>query len=155
MLAAGCADTALRREVTLDHVEAGAYSSLHSRAFLVIESAAAFARWYRDLHVHRLPPPAVPGIDFRRRLAVIALMGQRPSGGYGIRFSDSVSVQGDESVEVTIIERQPASGTMQTAVVTSPYAIATIGRGSVAKVAFVGADGQVLAVRRVNAPDRE
>lgn len=153
LLTATCTSTIGHSEVTtLTHVEAGVYSSLASRTFLVIESAEDFARWYQDLHAHRLPPPAVPRIDFRQHLAVAVSMGHRPTGGYAIRITDA-ALDGD-TINVTILERQPAPGTAQITVVTNPYAIATVARGYFTKLAFIGAEGQVLAVRQVAPPSR-
>ena len=152
LIATACAGTG-PAESFLAHVEAGAHSSFDNRSFLVIESADEFAIWYRDLHAYRLPVPPAPRIDFRRYVALVALMGQRSSGGYGIRFPSSV-LDGD-TIKVTVVEQKPTPGTAQTTVMTNPYAIATIARGKLEKVAFVSADGQVLAVREIAPLGRE
>lgn len=147
VLVASCAGTTGRSGPALTRIEAGVHSTLHAREFMVIEDAADFALWYRALHAHRLPSPTAPRIDFHRHLVLVASMGQRPTGGYAIGFSESgVSVQADTAL-VTIIERHPAQGKVQTSALTNPYAIATLPRDRYAKVAFVGADGTVHAVR--------
>ncbi len=154
VLTATCTSTSGQDQLTpLTHVEAGTHSALAERTFLVIEGKEDFALWYRDLQAHRLPPPPVPQIDFRQHLALAASMGHQPSGGYGIRIAGA-AIDGD-TIKVTIVERQPASGTAQITVVTSPYAIATVPRSEVTKVAFVGAGGQTLAVRKVDRLGRE
>ena len=154
LLTATCASTTVHSEVTtLTHVEAGVHSSLHSRTFLVIESAEAFALWYQDLHAHRMPPPPVPRIDFSKHLVLAVSMGHRPTGGYAIRLAEAA--QDGDTIKITVLERQPAPGTAQITVVTSPYAIASLARGDFTKVAFVGADGQVMAVRNIAPPVRE
>ena len=148
VLTATCANTSGHgAATTVTHVEAGVYSALQERAFLVIESREDFARWYQDLHAHRLPPPAVPRIDFRQHLVLAVSMGHRSTGGYSIRIADA-ALDGD-IIRVSIVERQPAPGTAQTTAVTSPYAIAIVPRGDFAEVSFVGTGGQTLAVQNV------
>lgn len=153
LMVATCAGMDGQGEMTVTHVEAGVYSSLRERAYLVFDGAEDFALWYRELHAHRMPAPPVPRIDFREHLAVAVSMGHRPSGGYGIRFSGVT--WDDDTINLTVVERQPAPGTAQIAVVTSPYAIAAVARGELAEVVFVGAEGQVLALRQIVPPSRE
>ena len=148
VLTATCASTSGQgAATTVTHVEVGVYSALQERAFLVIESREDFARWYQDLHAHRLPPPPVPRIDFRQHLVLAVAMGHRSTGGYAIRIADA-ALDGD-TIRVSIVERQPAPGTAQTTAVTSPYAIAIVPRGDFAEVSFVGTGGQTLAVQNV------
>ena len=109
VLAATCASTSGHgAATTVTRVEAGVYSALGERAFLVIESSEDFARWYQDLHAHRLPPPAVPRIDFRQHLVLVVAMGHRSTGGYSIRIADA-ALDGD-TIRVSIVGTSTCAG---------------------------------------------
>jgi hypothetical protein len=71
-------------------------------------------------------PGGDPGIDWTREMVVCVAVGNRPSGGYSVDI-ESMNKSGDELV-IRAFETQPAPNTIQTRMVTSPYATAVTER---------------------------
>ena len=118
--------------------------------FLVISQLEAFDEFYGQIASLRLPKPPTPVVDFATHRVVVALMGRKPTAGYGIRFSESAQQQ-DRTIEVQVLRISPAEGAILAQVVTNPYVIAVVARDSYAKVTFVDESGAVLAC--IDAPE--
>jgi hypothetical protein len=70
------------------------------------------------------PAIAAPSVNFERDMVVVAALGQRMSGGYGI-FIDSVYTLPD-AVEIVIRKTRPGNGCMSAGVLTAPVDAALI-----------------------------
>lgn len=143
----GCASAL--HVVAVAPVEAGVFSHMPDRSFLVVADGGEFASLYRRIHAGRLPPPEIPSIDFRRKVVVVALMGRRSTTGYAIRFDEEATFE-EGRATVRLTERTPAPGTVQGAALTAPYAIASLPRGNYETVQFLDAAGAVVASIRLD-----
>ena len=70
------------------------------------------------------PRPALPSIDFRREMIVVAALGKRPSAGYDVVIE---GVEQDSiGIEVALRRAAPAPGCPVSAVMTQPLDLARI-----------------------------
>ena len=141
---AGCAQATQRLPVTT--LEAGIDSGRAETElrFLVISQPEAFDEVYGRIASLRLPRPATPAVDFATHRVVVALMGTKPTAGYGIRFSESARQQ-DRTVAIQVLRVSPTEDAILAQIVTNPYVIAVIARDGYTKITFVGESGVVLA----------
>ena len=128
----------------VEPVEAGVFSQMPDRSFLVVANSRDFAALHRRIHAGRLPTPAPPSIDFQAKIVVVAFMGRRSTTGYAIAFGETATIEGGVAT-VQLTDRIPAPDTVQGAAMTAPYAIASLSRGDYATVQFVDAAGTVEA----------
>ncbi|HEX8391637.1 MAG TPA: protease complex subunit PrcB family protein [Longimicrobium sp.] len=69
---------------------------------------------------------ARPSIDFTTETVIVAAMGSRPTGGYGITVERAVRTEGEIVVEV--VETSPGRGCMTTQALTAPVHAVRIAR---------------------------
>ena len=140
------------RHLPVTTLEAGVISGRIEAGlrFLVISELEAFDEFYGQIASRRLPRPPAPVVDFATHRVVVALMGEKPTAGYGIRFAESARQQ-DRTVEVQVLRTSPAEGAILAQVVTNPYVIAIVARDGYTNVTFVDESGAVLA--RLEAPE--
>ena len=93
-------------------------SGITARERLVIRDPTEWPTMWSRIHAAQSPPPAVVQPDFNAEMAVVAALGEKPSGGFDIVI-DSVTRHERGSI-VYVTERSPGSGCMTTAVVTQP-----------------------------------
>ena len=72
----------------------------------------------------QIPAPAAPNVDFTKQKVVTVFMGQKPTGGYGLRLISSVPRRG--GVRLLLEASQPGAGLVQSQVITSPYLMLTV-----------------------------
>ena len=90
---------------------------LTERGEQVVRDAAAWsALWARM--TARQSPSAVPAVDFGSEMVLVAAMGQRPSGGYGVTI-ERVEDAGAELV-ASVVHQRPGAGCGVTAALTEP-----------------------------------
>ena len=94
-------------------------------AELVLRDAAAFAAAWRTLH-QGIPGNPPPAIDFARRMVVLLALGQRNTGGHGIRFDAIVASGAGATVRYTVTS--PGAGCMTTQAITSPVDVVSVPR---------------------------
>ncbi len=110
------------------------------RAVELITDEAGWRRTWEKVGAGR----PVPDVSFDTRAVVVAYQGQRATGGFsieitGIRRTGTV-------LAVTVSERRPASGSLTTQVITSPFVAVSIPRPpSGASVRFADAGGAEAA----------
>jgi hypothetical protein len=90
---------------------------------VVRDSADWRALWAR-INRRFEPQPALPAIDFRREMVVVAGLGRRPSGGYDIVIENAE--QDSTGIEIALRRASPAPGCPVSAVVTQPLDLARI-----------------------------
>jgi hypothetical protein len=102
----------------------GQYSGDGERGFLVIHSSRQFA----VLAEHLQASAAQPSLDEARETAIAVYLGQRPTGGYGVKLVSARVTAGVLTVHVA--EKQPAPDSFTTQALATPYAIFVFpGRG--------------------------
>ena len=101
-------------------------SGVREPARLVVRDDALWrATWAAIWSQHR-PEPALPAIDFGREMVVVAALGERSSGGYGI-LVDSASMEGTTLV-VHVRTMSPGPRCFVTAALTQPVDAARLPR---------------------------
>jgi len=117
--------------------------------YRLVRDEAELRSLWNQLHGTQLRVPPLPSVDFRRETLLVAMMGQRPSGGYGIEVTGVTLEGGDLFVDVRMIE--PEAGAVTTSALTSPWSMIRVLRGGVAAAWFRDpGSGQLLAVARSN-----
>jgi len=109
--------------------------------FFVLDNPQDWEAFYRELTSFQVPSPEPPAVDFGTTLALAALLGQRPTGGYSISFVDAVLSNGTLTVLVDITE--PSEDAILIQAITSPYALAAVPRESVRRVVFAQALAEI------------
>ncbi|HEY5072252.1 MAG TPA: protease complex subunit PrcB family protein [Caulobacteraceae bacterium] len=95
----------------------GQYSGDGEREFIVVHSSRQFAVLAASLPAGR----ALPSFDEAKETALAVYLGQRPTGGYGVRL---ISAQVEAGVmRVHVAERRPPPDSFTTQALTTPFAI--------------------------------
>jgi hypothetical protein len=117
----------------------GSYSTREGgRAVELITDNAAWRRAWEVIGAGR----PLPDVSFDTRAVVVAYQGQQRTGGYSIEIT-GIKRTGTV-LAVTVSERRPASGSLTTQALTSPYVAVSIPRPpSGATVRFADAGGSV------------
>jgi hypothetical protein len=100
------------------------YSGLVNPVRMVMGDPATLASvWARDF-VGESEPPSLPSVDFRRERVIVAALGEKPSGRYGIEFA-SADVEGREIV-VELVSTAVGENCMVAQSLTQPVDVAKI-----------------------------
>lgn len=94
-------------------------------AELVLRDAAALAEAWRTLHAGQ-PGTPPPSVDFGARTVILVAIGERSSGGHGVRVDEVVRSGGGATVRYTVT--QPGPTCMTTAAITSPAVAVSVAR---------------------------
>ena len=99
--------------------------ALESPTELVLRDQAAWeATWPR---LHRSGPPgAAPAVDFGRDMVVVVALGERPSGGFGVRV-DALESDGAGAL-VRYTSTEPGPDCMTTQALTAPVEAVAVPR---------------------------
>ena len=146
-IAVHTACTQVLRSLSVTTVESGISSGKFETGlrFLVISQPEAFDKLYGQIASLTLPKPETPVVDFTKYRVVVALMGEKPTTGYGIRFVESARRRA-QTIEVQILRTIPPKDAILAQVVTNPYVIAMVARNHYTEVVFVDKSGNVLAI---------
>jgi hypothetical protein len=90
----------------------------------VAQTVADLDTWidaWSAIHANKSQPPQRPTVTLDQETVVLILLGQRPTGGYGVAVT-SIDT-GTEPVEITVEVTSPAADAMVTQALTSPYLI--------------------------------
>lgn len=98
--------------------------SLH---FELIRTEKKWVQFHTELFAHQSPAPKKPAVDFKKYLLLYAGLGQKSSGGYAIGFEPKAELTKGE-LTLTLAIKEPTSGGMAIALVTTPFAVAKIPR---------------------------
>jgi hypothetical protein len=93
---------------------------------VVVRDARAWEAAWRAVWSNHTPVPALPAIDFEREMVVVAALGSRRSGGYGILVDGATRTA--DGAEVSILKQVPGAGCGNTAAITTPVDIARLPR---------------------------
>lgn len=103
------------------------YSGMDQPARLVIRDAATWHAVWNKIYDRQSPIPSVPAIDFSQEMLVLAALGTRSSGGFGILL-DGASENGNGSINVAVRSISPGPRCVVTAALTQPVDIARLSR---------------------------
>jgi hypothetical protein len=95
-------------------------------ARVVVRDARGWEAVWREVWRNETPVPPLPAIDFEREMVVVAALGSRRSGGYGIVVEGARRTAG--GVEVSILKQSPGPRCGVAAAITTPADIARLPR---------------------------
>jgi hypothetical protein len=101
-----------------------AYSGIDDSLRVVIADGASWRAYWQRVHAPVTPAPPVPEVDFTREMVILASLGARGSGGYGIRVDSAYDA--GAYVEVVVRRSSPGSGCIVTAALTQPVDVVRI-----------------------------
>ncbi|HEX8337353.1 MAG TPA: DUF885 family protein [Pyrinomonadaceae bacterium] len=127
------------KSVEFSLLATGSYSTREGgRAVELVTDAAAWRRAWEVIGAGR----PLPDVSFDTRAVVVAYQGQQRTGGYSVEIT-GINRTGTV-LAVTVSERRPASGSLTTQALTSPYVAVSIPRPpSGATVRFADDGGSV------------
>lgn len=105
---------------------------------VVIRDGGAWQTFWQDAADIVTPTPPAPEVNFNQDMVIVASLGQRPTGGYGVSIEAVYSSQGQ--LYVVVRETAPAPGSIVTQSLTAPV-VAVAAPRSDAAVVFVPASG--------------
>jgi len=119
--------------------------------------AAPWVRWVADETAWRgafpttlLGAPAAPApVDFARDGVLLVGMGQRPTGGFGIRLAAPVARVEGGVATVRVAFTSPPPGAMVTQALTSPCLAVRVPRAGLDEVRAVDAAGRLVGAARL------
>lgn len=104
----------------------GYHSGISTPTQLVIRDEASWKELWKRHNNVVIPTPPLPSVDFAHDMIVVVAVGQRPTGGYGVRVR-SAQRQGDKLV-VEALETKPADGALVPMVLSTPYDFCVVPR---------------------------
>jgi hypothetical protein len=102
------------------------YSGITTRERLIVRDATMWKQVWDRISGSMTPAPDPPQVDFAREMLIVAALGERPTGGYGI-VVDSVET-GPDGFLVTVRTIAPGKGCVLTQALTQPVDIARVPR---------------------------
>ncbi len=102
------------------------HSGIEEKRLEVVRDQASWSRLWSEIHRGQDPAPPAPAVDFSKEMLIVAALGTRPTGGFGVKVR-SVSTQGDR-LEVVVLEPCPPQGAMVTAALTQPVEVVRVAR---------------------------
>ncbi len=110
--------------VELVTVAQGPMSNIEQPRQVVVRAAAEWQALWKEHDAQS----AVPSVDFAQSIVVAVFLGTRPSAGFAVEIT---AVKGDGSrAVVEYRERRPARDAITAQVITSPFHIVRLARGS-------------------------
>jgi len=126
-------------------LDKGTYSGFTEKelSFMVIKEKQEFLKVFSMLHSIEILSPPPPPVDFKEKIVIVLLFGQKPTGGFSIDFGRTyLSPEGALSIEVKLKEPSPSS--ILTQALTSPYAIAKIQKKGIKVIRFIDEKNNIL-----------
>lgn len=90
-------------------------------------SATEFGAVWQLAAGTQVPAPTAPSVDFAKQKVVTVFMGQKPTGGYGLRLVSSSPRR--DGLRLLLEASAPSAGLVQSQVITSPYLMLTVDAG--------------------------
>jgi len=104
----------------------GYHTGLNSPAAFVVRTQEEWDKVWKEHICFSIPSPMQPEIDFNKEMVVCVALGQRPTGGYGVRIR---SIRKDDNrLRVEAVETKPAPDAICPTVLTQPYEFAIADR---------------------------
>ena len=126
--ATNAASAAARVSNSVQVLQSGAQSLYEATTVetRVSSSVSEFSAVWQLAAGAEIPTPAAPNVDFTKRKVVTVFMGQKPTGGYGLRLISSSPRRDGLRLLLEASQPQPSAGLAQSQVLTSPYLMLTV-----------------------------
>lgn len=105
-------------------------TGLMTEQFRVIEDEQEWCEVWDQIHSRISPAPDCDTtlVDFDTEVALLAALGSRPNGCYGVSIACVNRIGGSENLRVTVRETVPGKGCVCTQATVSPVAIVKVDR---------------------------
>ena len=107
-------------------------------ALTLITDQAAFAATWQRISGTALPRPAMPQVNFGRRLVAVVELGSRRHGGSSLEATGSDAVVRRGTVALPVAAREPEPGMLTTTVLSAPCMAFALDRDGVDVVSALG-----------------
>jgi hypothetical protein len=106
--------------ITIATIATGSYANNSvAGQHLVIRDQTAFEEFWNKLYANREPMPALPDIDFDKKMILGAVSETKPTGGYSVRLTKAGIRHGQLGVKVE--KGIPGSDCVTTQALSTPY----------------------------------
>jgi hypothetical protein len=112
--------------VPITRVTSAGNSGIKEKLHLVIRDRDTWRDVWRMINATKMQVPALPEIDFSREMVVVAGLGQKPSGGYGIRVDRAY--EKDDRLDIDLVTGSPGRSCLVPAVLTQPVDVVRLPR---------------------------
>jgi hypothetical protein len=111
-----------------------------------ITSPESLRRFTRRCHADRIGgiPADLKTLDFNRFGLLGVEIGQRPTSGYGVERGTVTATLENQNAVITLTCRRPAPGAINAQVVTSPWILIRLPRGTYRTIILKDQHGQAL-----------
>ena len=116
-------------------------------ALTLITAQAAFAHTWQRIAGTVLPRPAMPQVDFGRRLVAVVELGSRRDGGSSLEATGSDAVVRRGTAALPVAAREPEPGMLTTTVLSAPCMAFALDRDGIDVVSALGIPAAVPAAR--------
>ena len=115
------------KDVPVTIVAAETYSGLDRPISRLIRSEAELKSVWKRIHRGRQPLPPLPVVDFERDMLILAALGSRNSGGFGIDVARVI--RDKDSLHILVRTRCPAPDTISTMALVQPMQLVKVDAG--------------------------
>ena len=112
--------------VNVDQIDRGQYGDIVEGTQTVLRDEDAYASFWERLHAAQSSVPERPGVDFQERVVIAVVLGQRSSGGYGVKIDAVMASEKGGQMKVQFTETVPGDNCYVTSALTSPYVLAIV-----------------------------
>ena len=99
-------------------------SGARQQALSVVKTAAEWEDLWSRISAPVAPPRDAPAVDFSHRMVVIAALGQRPTGGFGVRIG--AVYEDRDRLYVVYTETSPGAGCLTSQAFTAPVSAVSV-----------------------------
>ena len=118
-----CTVPYLGEPIAFTTISKGEQSAVTESESVVISDVGTWEDTWDTLKAHLVNPPAAPDVDFDQYVLLAHFMGQKPSSGYDVEFTEVL--EGDK-ISAIAKEISPGSGCIVLHVITAPYHVIQI-----------------------------
>jgi len=112
--------------VNVEQIDRGQYGDVVEGIQTVLRDEDEYAAFWERLHADQKSVPERPSVDFDKQVVVAIVLGQRSSGGYGVKIDEVLANPSGKKLQVRYTKTTPGEGCAVTTVLTSPYVLATV-----------------------------
>lgn len=120
LLSCGAKKQEMEKEVSFEVIESQSQGGYKVGQYQTITNPLDLKSLYTQLNLSRKPGLPLPEVDFESESIIALFMGEKMSGGYGIKIK-SIRRISTSKIEIQIEETEP--GDMASMAITSPFSI--------------------------------
>ena len=121
-LALACAGSPASPDLTFRRIVDGGFSLLNEAGVQIVRDRPTWDTIAAKLRVD----PATGNLNFASEMALVVLLGERPTGGYSVRI-ERIEKR-DATFEVSAVEERPHASCIVSQVITSPFAVVAVAK---------------------------